>query len=83
MGNDKIAAVELLKKSDKAVKQIKKMHQHLFAPKREGIKRPHKVLVSLSDDDINRVNLIKGEKESVASHVYTYYKVGINSLENK
>jgi hypothetical protein len=79
MTNSDKTIYNILATQKKTVSQIKKMHYSLFAPTRKVINRPKKVLVSLSEEDnLHATNLMK-DNETLASHVYKYYKKGISS----
>lgn len=63
------------------MKYIKKSHQVLFTRKhRKNLEelRPHKVLVSLSERDIQEAHRRMEEGEKLATHVYEYYKKGVD-----
>lgn len=76
---------QLAKIAKSNVSYIEKAHRMLFLKKRSPRAphelRPNKVLVSLSETDMEQARKLMGEGETYASHVYTYYKKGVDETK--
>jgi len=68
------------------VKKIKILQKKIFIKSRKHKNkeaRKNRVLVSLSDKDMQLAKVIKNEKESLANHVYKFYKKGLSVNNSK